>query len=128
LLSSGWVRNKETPKSNCCNPSGQGRREDFCFFNISLRHYEREAILKRFSEAYQVQFLLYTARGEKVAGEAMSLPPAVLAAITAPPRGAPPPELPPPDGRGRMRPPPFPMVEVETRNPTLYWKLVRKRE
>ncbi|MBL8206715.1 MAG: HAMP domain-containing histidine kinase [Blastocatellia bacterium] len=85
---------------------------------------EREAILKRFSEAYQVQFLLFTATGEQVAGEVGSVPPAVLAEITAPPRGRPG-GPPPPGARGGPRPPPFPLSEVETSNPKLYWKLVR---
>lgn len=90
---------------------------------------ERAAILKRFSEAYQVQFLLYTARGEKLAGEAVAVPPPVIAEIAAPPRGMtrppPPPDgVPPRPGMG-PRPPPFPLSEVETSNPTQYWKLVR---
>jgi two-component system sensor histidine kinase CpxA len=85
---------------------------------------EREAILNRFSDAYQVRFLLFTATGEKVAGAEMSVPQAVLTAITAPPRGAPG-AAPRPLPRDGPRPPPFPLSEVETANPTLYWKLVR---
>jgi two-component system sensor histidine kinase CpxA len=85
---------------------------------------EREAILQRFSDAYQVRFLLFTAEGEKLAGEEMVIPPAVRAEITAPPRGRRP-GPPPPDDSGGRRPPPFPLSEVETSEPTLYWKLVR---
>jgi two-component system, OmpR family, sensor histidine kinase CpxA len=88
---------------------------------------ERDVILKRFSEAYQVRFLLYTAHGEKVAGEAVNVPAEVIAEIRARPPGAPP--LPPNGPQPRpglgTRPPPFPLTEIETRNPTLYWKLVR---
>ncbi len=83
---------------------------------------ERDVILKRFSEAYQVRFLLYTAHGEKVAGEEVNVPSEVIAEISAPPgarNGAP--RRP---GLG-PRPPPFPLTEVETKTPTLYWKLVR---
>ncbi len=94
---------------------------------------ERTTTLKRFSDAYQVDFLLYTARGEKVAGKEMALPTAVLTEIQAPPPGAPRPGapppgvplfVPPPPGRGGPRPP-FPVSEVETAAPTLYWKIVR---
>ncbi len=94
---------------------------------------EREAILSRFSAAYEVQFLLYSARGEKLAGAALMVPPTVLTEITAPPRGMPPPPPPPPSSalgdppRQGMdpRPPPFPLTEVTTGSPTMYWKLVR---
>jgi two-component system, OmpR family, sensor histidine kinase CpxA len=89
---------------------------------------ERNAILQRFSEAYQVSFLLYTSRGEKVAGEqAVNVPAEVLAQISAPPPGAPPllPNGPLPRPGLGTRPPPFPLTEIETRNPTLYWKLIR---
>ena len=81
---------------------------------------ERDAVLKRFSAAYHAEFLLYTPKGEKLGGIDISLPPEVLSLIKARPRGAPPPHL-----AGTRRPPPFPIAEIETSNPTLYWKLVR---
>lgn len=109
------------------NESSNGIRSVAQLISVELREKstpEREAILKRFSEAYQVQFLLYTARGEKVAGEAMPVPPTVIAEVFAPPRGVPPgPPRTRPDGARPL--PPFPLTEVETSNPTMYWKLVR---
>ncbi len=91
---------------------------------------ERDAILKRFSAAYEVQFLLYSAQGEKLAGAALLVPPTVLTEIAAPPRGMPPPPPsalgdPPPRQGMQSRPPPFPLTEVTTGSPTMYWKLVR---
>ena len=97
---------------------------------------EREAALNRFSAAYQVDFLLYTAKAEKVAGKDIELPPAVIAEIKRPPPpmgqrpGPPPPGAPPfvgpPPQQGRGGPrPPFPVSEVTTSSPTLYWKFVR---
>lgn len=104
---------------------------------------EREQILQRYAAAYQVDFLLYTNEGKKIAGKELPLPQEILGHITAsppkllsllpneaglrPPPGEPdwqgPP--PPPNGSELRRPPPFPMRKFQTDNPRRYWAVVR---
>lgn len=67
---------------------------------------EWNAVLKRFDEAYQVQFLAYRLDGSQVAGETTPLPSEVLARLregrqpvgNRPPIGRPGPNGPPPEG------------------------------
>ncbi len=85
---------------------------------------ERDKILQRYAAAYQLDFLIYTNDGEKVAGKDLPLPPEILAHITAPPpRPMPPP--PPPNGPDLRRPPPFPLTKFQTDSPRRYWAVVR---
>jgi two-component system, OmpR family, sensor histidine kinase CpxA len=92
-------------------------------------------VLERFSQAYQVQFFLFRADGQQVAGEPISLPSAVLAKVTEP-RSAPLGRGPaqgrgPPAGRGRNRPfgsalsEPNPKFNLHTDSPSGYWIGVR---
>lgn len=82
---------------------------------------ERDAILQRYAEAYQVELLLYTSAGEKLAGKEVDLPKEVMQQITAPPPMRPP----PPGGNLPPRPPPFPVHLLQTKNPVRYWAVVR---
>src|SRR5581483_8567274 len=81
---------------------------------------ERDALLSRYSSAYQVDFLLYTNTGEKLAGKEMNLPAEVARRLAdpgpsggRPPRGQPPSEgeFPPHEPGERSRrpggPPPY---------------------
>ena len=92
---------------------------------------EREQILQRYAQAYQVDFLLYTNEGQKVAGKDLPLPPDVLAhLVSPPPDGLPPPPgggrlNPPPLGTGNNRPPLFQAMKFQSDNPRLYWAVVR---
>ena len=106
---------------------------------------EREQVLQRYAEAYQVDFLLYTNDGKKIVGKDLPLPAEILEHITAPPpRPRPPlpnePDLrprPPPDdldlkpppplsnGSDMRRLPPFPMKKFQTDNPRRYWAVIR---
>ena len=93
---------------------------------------EREQILQRYTQAYQVDFLLYTNEGQKVAGKDLPLPPDVLAHLVSPPPDGllpPPPEggrlNPPPPGTGDNRPPLFQAMKFQSDNPRLYWAVVR---
>src|SRR5512139_2043489 len=63
---------------------------------------ERTAILRRYSDTYKVEFLLYAGTGDPLAGDARPLPTEVVKYLTGP-MGFPPP---PPAGEGmRDRPP-----------------------
>ncbi len=105
---------------------------------------EREQILQRYAEAYQLDFLLYTNAGKKIAGKDIPLPAEILEHITTPPmrlrlppalieepdlRPPPPDDLgverAPPNGAERRRLPPFPMMKFQTENPRRYWAVVR---
>ncbi len=104
------------------------------------RRPEWNDVLKRFDDAYRLQFLLFDNNdGTQIAGEAIQLPPAVRARLPGPrgPVGRP---RPPGDLEGgpgpeeRLdRPPPVaplppgdnPKYVVRTLNPTRYWVLVR---
>jgi len=57
---------------------------------------ERTAILRRYSDTYKVEFLLYAGTGDALAGDARQLPPEVVKYLTGP-VGFPPP---PPSGQG----------------------------
>ena len=81
---------------------------------------EREEILQRYMQAYQVDFLLYTNDGKKVAGKNLRLPPDVLLFLVSPPP-SPPGSA---DGRPSL-PPPFPAKKFQSENPRLYWAIVR---
>lgn len=85
---------------------------------------EREAILRRFSEMYRLEFSLFTNDGEKLNGRESALPAEVLQRIKERPRGI------PPAGNdtlqpNRPRPRPFPVITLRTSNPTRYWAIVR---
>jgi two-component system sensor histidine kinase CpxA len=86
---------------------------------------EREIILKRYSETWQVDFLLYAGNGEQLAGTNTPLPTEVRQQMMEPgpfrepPFGRPPRGNPPP----RRRPPPI--FNLKTSNPTRYWAVVR---
>lgn len=86
-----------------------------------------EEVLRRFSQAYRVEFLLFRGDGAQVAGEPVTLPAEVLAKVTerrgpfgGMGRG-------PPPGRGPNRPAtgassePRPRFMLQTRQPTRYW-------
>ena len=84
---------------------------------------EWNSILKRFSDAYQVKFLLYHGEGMQLGGETMRLPPPVHLRMTErrPVRGRDPQggELPPRDGENPPPPPrqvnPLPRIEDDFR-------------
>lgn len=100
-------------------------------------------ILKRFSAAYQIQFVLFHANGEQLAGDATRLPPEVHAKVVerpAPQEQRPPPEKGqrPPHARPPGGPPPKlapafggdhrganPKFMFRTMDPARYWLLVR---
>ncbi|MFN7948311.1 MAG: HAMP domain-containing sensor histidine kinase [Blastocatellia bacterium] len=101
---------------------------------------EREAILRRYSETYQVEFLLYLNNGVKMAGREMALPNEVMAGIIAPVgppaapprRDDPPPRfdeagrpVPPPDQPANNPPPRPRVITLKTTDPTRYWAIVR---
>lgn len=85
---------------------------------------ERDEILQRYSEAYNVQFYLFDFEGNQLGGKPVTLPTEVHTEITRPenfpqrqqnntnaarpPRGLPPPGPPP-------------SIYFKTQNPTLYW-------
>lgn len=87
---------------------------------------ERDEVLKRYSETYDVEFFLFDNTGKQLGGRETSLPAEVLADIT---RAEPPP---PPRREGSQTiprerpsgpPPPGrpPGLYLKTKNPTLYW-------
>lgn len=81
---------------------------------------EREEILQRYAQAYQIDFLLYTNEGEKVAGKKLTLPSDILTFLVSPP--------PTPPGSADTRrplPPPFPAKKFQSESPRLYWAVVR---
>ena len=131
--------NQQLPAmSRAFNESSNAVRAVAQLISIEVREKtpaEREQILQRYSSAYQVDFLLYTNLGQKVAGRDLSLPAEILTHITAPPPPppfAPPPEggeitrpLPPPPNGGGGNRPPFPLRKFQTDNPRLYWAVVR---
>ena len=85
---------------------------------------ERDAILKRYSEEYAVDFLLYANTGEQLAGREATLPAAVLGRFFMP--GPPPRPDRPPFGPPAGRPPRPPhLFALKTSNPTRYWAGVR---
>ncbi len=88
---------------------------------------EREQILQRYAQAYQIDFLLYTNEGEKVAGKDLTLPPDILAHLVSPPPNLPPPPAPANAGERRPLPPlpPFQAMKFQSDNPRLYWAVVR---
>lgn len=82
-------------------------------------------VLKRFRDAYQIQFYLFASDGRQVAGETIELPAEILAKVTErrglfPGRG-------PPPGRGPNRSPvtapvePHPKFMLHTIHPSRYW-------
>jgi two-component system sensor histidine kinase CpxA len=102
---------------------------------------QRDAILRRYSTSYQVEFVLCTMSGQRLAGGSTRLPEKLLHQLattrpfplpperTLPPRPtetgdpAQPPAGPPPFG-GRARtgaPPPDSIFTLRTTNPTRYW-------
>jgi two-component system, OmpR family, sensor histidine kinase CpxA len=81
---------------------------------------ERDAILKRYGDAYQVEFLLFANTGEQLGGTDTTLPAEVLRELkVGPPSGAPPPPLiASAKGSGpayRVR------FSQKSANPTRYW-------
>ena len=108
-----------------------------------------DTVLKRFDDAYHVQFLIYRLDGTQLAGPTTPLPPEVRARVAEHHAGRgfrPPPddpsvlppdrpgwepgELPgPPPRRGDARPAlpqgPYPKFIVRTTDPTRYWLVVR---
>ena len=93
---------------------------------------ERDEILQRYSAAYQLDFLLYTNQGEKVAGKELALPSQILGHITSPPllrlgsEGDGNRRLPTspgsPDTKVR---PPFPVRKFQSDDPRRYWAVIR---
>jgi len=93
---------------------------------------ERDAILRRYSTSYRVEFLLYANSGEKLAGGDTLLPAEISRQLTEMMAPPPPPWPPSPD---RPFPPaeisrpmtrgPDPVFTVRTTNPTRYWAGVR---
>jgi two-component system sensor histidine kinase CpxA len=90
---------------------------------------ERTAILNRYAEAYQVDFLLYANDGTQLGGRETTLPSEVLAQLIRPsnlPAGPPddPERRGPPPATERRGPPPqrrHALFSVNTDNPTRYW-------
>ncbi|MGH9839554.1 MAG: sensor histidine kinase [Blastocatellia bacterium] len=88
---------------------------------------ERDAILNRYSESYQLRFLLYARSGEKLAGQGDAAPEVLDHIKRAPPpreeahRDGPPPR---PNGQAQWNLPPprrMPIFTLKTTNPTRYW-------
>ncbi len=91
---------------------------------------EREAILDRYSETWQVDFLLYAGNGERLAGKEISLPAEVQRQVVEPealrelPFGRPPQGNSPRANRTSPRRAP-PVFWTRTSNPTRYWAGLR---
>ncbi|MBI1762312.1 MAG: HAMP domain-containing histidine kinase [Acidobacteria bacterium] len=83
-------------------------------------HAERDAVLKRFSDAYQAEFLLVANTGEQLGGPAMALPADLLADLKlGPPRQPPGPK---PNIHDEKQGPPVRLRFMhKTANPTRYW-------
>lgn len=104
-----------------------------------LTHEERSRVLQRYSQAYRVEFYLFTNDGNQLAGETVTLPSEVMNHLKRgepggprqPPGNPPPSEIwqpdPPPDPPPPGPPPPLkhPIFKVKTFNPTRYWVGVR---
>ena len=114
---------------------------------------EWNGLVERFSTAYQVEFVIFRNDGSQLAGQALELPPSILARVREgpgagrrrlppePPEELPPPNAPgmsnapnappppgPPDRPGQAGPPgrsSHPRAFAHSRNPTRYWVLIR---
>jgi two-component system sensor histidine kinase CpxA len=84
---------------------------------------ERDEILQKYSETYQVEFFIFDDAGAQLAGRQLVLPAEVAAELTRV-RGPGPPVLRREDGGNQdLRPPrpPSPFFYVRTSEPSLYW-------
>ncbi len=92
---------------------------------------ERDELLKRYAETYQVEFFMFDNKGKQLAGKETTLPAEILSEITRP---EPPPSargqsgpMPPRESREQPPPPhrppggPPPSLYFKTANPQLYW-------
>jgi two-component system sensor histidine kinase CpxA len=89
---------------------------------------ERDAILKKYSEQYNVEFFLFDDKGTQLAGREISLPPEVIVQMRDPENMKPPNAIAPKERQGGPPPPisgPPPSIYVKTKNPTRYWFGVR---
>ncbi|MBV9210019.1 MAG: HAMP domain-containing histidine kinase [Acidobacteria bacterium] len=92
---------------------------------------ERDQILKRYSETYQVEFFIFDNNGKQLAGREITLPAQISAEITRPePNFLPPHRQGNPAGERGMLPrtPPGggpPSFYLRTTQPTQYWMVVR---
>jgi two-component system sensor histidine kinase CpxA len=89
---------------------------------------QRDEILQRYSEAYQVEFFVFDDAGNQLAGRQIALPAEVSTELTKMRGPGPPPPLlrrnepGNPTGRGGPPPrPPSPFFYVKTSEPALYW-------
>ena len=81
---------------------------------------ERDAVLRRYRDAYQVDFKLYANTGQRLGGDETPLPTEVLREITkGPPPGAPDPAPPKDPLKGP------PVFTMRTANPARYWVYAR---
>jgi len=83
---------------------------------------EWDAVLARFSSAYQSKIALYRDDGAYIAGSGIRPPETIVGKISSPPAFRPPP---PDRSRDHGPPPPFPKEDLHTDQPSLYWSLIR---
>lgn len=94
---------------------------------------DRDETLRRYSDAYKVDFFLFDSKGTQIGGQPVQLPDSVYQDITAFEGFGPRPTgsndtaaNAPNRGPGGLRPPgPPPSVSFETSNPTTYWMVIR---
>ncbi len=92
---------------------------------------ERDQVLKRYSEAYRVEFFMFDNTGKQIAGRELNLPSRISSEITRAepdyPAGRQPMPQPPAASQPREPPPPGgpPSFYLRTTNPTLYWMVMR---
>ncbi len=91
---------------------------------------ERDAILKKYSDAYKVDFFLFDFEGKQLGGQPVTLPAAVYDDITHfsgfGPRPSNIPSNQPRRGPGGLAPPGLPQtMSFTTADPTNYWKIIR---
>ncbi|MEQ1604665.1 MAG: HAMP domain-containing sensor histidine kinase [Pyrinomonadaceae bacterium] len=90
---------------------------------------ERDDILKRYSEAYKVDFYLFDNKGQQMAGKPVNLPDEVFTDVSRPESFGPNDRT---AGANKPRPPgglpppgPASSVSIKSTNPTLYWLVIR---
>ena len=84
---------------------------------------ERDEILQRYSDAYQVEFFVFDDLGNELAGRQIALPAEVLAELTKMRPGPPMPRRETAGNPANPRPPrpPSPFFYTKTSDPALYW-------